>query len=55
MAGDIAEYDAIYKRLIKVAELSDVSASFSLECVKTTTELPQDRLRRECPDVYEIL
>ena len=44
VAGDIAEYDAIYKRLIKVAELSDVSASFSMECIKTTTELPLDRL-----------
>ena len=45
VAGDIAEYDAIYKRLIKVAELSDVSASFSMECIKTTTELPLDQLR----------
>ena len=44
VAGDMAEYDAIYKRLIKVAELSDVSASFSMECIKTTTELPLDRL-----------
>ena len=44
VAGDIAEYDAIYKRLITVAELSDVSASFSVECIKTTTELPLDRI-----------
>lgn len=44
VASDIAVYDAIYKRLIKVAELSDVSASFSMECLKTTTELPLDRL-----------
>ena len=44
MASDTAEYDAIYKCLIKVAELSDVSASFSMECIKTTTELPLDRL-----------
>ena len=44
VAGDIAEHDAIYKRLIKVAELSDVGASFSMECIKTTTELPLDRL-----------
>ena len=44
VASDISEYDAIYKRLIKVAELSDVSASFSMECIKTTTELPLDRV-----------
>jgi Lrp/AsnC family transcriptional regulator len=44
VASDIAEYDAIYKRLITVAELSDVSASFSMECIKTTTELPLDRV-----------
>ena len=45
VAGDMTEYDAIYRRLIKVAELSDVSASFSMECIKTTTELPLDLLR----------
>ena len=28
VAGNMSEYDAIYKRLIQVAELSDVSASF---------------------------
>jgi Lrp/AsnC family transcriptional regulator len=44
VASDISEYDAIYKRLITVAELSDVSASFSMECIKTTTELPLDRV-----------
>jgi Lrp/AsnC family transcriptional regulator len=44
VASDIAEYDATYKRLITVAELSDVSASFSMECIKTTTELPLDRV-----------
>jgi Lrp/AsnC family transcriptional regulator len=44
VASDIAEYDAIYKRLITVAEISDVSASFSMECIKTTTELPLDRV-----------
>lgn len=44
VAGDMAEYDAIYKRLIKVAELSDVSASFSMECIKSSTELPLDQV-----------
>ena len=40
VAPDIAGYDAIYKKMIKVAELSDVSASFSMEQIKYTTELP---------------
>jgi len=44
VAGNMSEYDAIYKRLIQVADLSDVSASFSMECIKTTTQLPLDRL-----------
>ncbi len=44
VATDMQEYDKIYKRLIQVAELSDVSASFSMECIKTTTQLPLDRI-----------
>jgi Lrp/AsnC family transcriptional regulator len=39
---DIAGYDSVYKRLIKVAELLDVSASFAMEVVKQTTALPLD-------------
>ncbi|MEZ5894116.1 MAG: Lrp/AsnC family transcriptional regulator [Parvularculaceae bacterium] len=42
IAPDMAGYDAIYKKLIKTAEMSDVSASFSMECLKQTTELPLD-------------
>ncbi len=37
---DIASYDAVYKRLIKAAALSDVSSSFALETIKYTTALP---------------
>jgi Lrp/AsnC family transcriptional regulator len=37
---DIAGYDAVYKRLIQVAELTDVSSSFAMERIKHTTELP---------------
>jgi Lrp/AsnC family transcriptional regulator len=36
----IAAYDAVYKRLIKVAELYDVSSSFAMETLKYTTALP---------------
>jgi Lrp/AsnC family transcriptional regulator len=39
---DIAGYDAVYKRLIKVADLSDVSSSFAMERIKFTTALPLD-------------
>lgn len=40
VAPDIRGYDDVYKRLIKVADLSDVSASFSMETLKSTTVLP---------------
>ncbi len=39
---DIAAYDRVYKQLIQIGGLTDVSASFSLECIKSTTELPLD-------------
>ncbi|MCU0886759.1 MAG: Lrp/AsnC family transcriptional regulator [Rubritepida sp.] len=37
---DIAAYDGVYKRLIAIAELRDVSSSFSMERIKYTTALP---------------
>ena len=37
---DIAGYDAVYKRLIKVAAFSDVSSNFAMETIKNTTALP---------------
>jgi Lrp/AsnC family transcriptional regulator len=37
---DIAGYDVFYKKLIKVAELTDVSSSFAMEEIKYTTALP---------------
>ena len=40
LVADIAEYDRIYKRLIEVAELYDVSSSFAMERIKYTTALP---------------
>jgi len=39
---DIAGYDAVYKRLIKAADLQDVSSSFAMEVLKSTTALPLD-------------
>ena len=38
--ADMAEYDALYKRLTARIELSDVSASFVMEEIKATTALP---------------
>ena len=37
---DIADYDAVYKRLISLADLADVSSSFAMEQIKYTTALP---------------
>ncbi|HEX7007550.1 MAG TPA: Lrp/AsnC family transcriptional regulator [Alphaproteobacteria bacterium] len=37
---DIAGYDAVYQRLIEIAELQDVTSSFAMETIKYTTALP---------------
>jgi Lrp/AsnC family transcriptional regulator len=39
---DMAAYDRFYRRLISAVDLLDVSASFSMEVIKSTTELPLD-------------
>ncbi len=39
---DIKAYDELYQRVIAKVELSDVSASFVMEEIKQTTELPLD-------------
>jgi Lrp/AsnC family transcriptional regulator len=38
--ADMAGYDRLYQNLIKRVPLSDVSASFVMEQIKDTTELP---------------
>jgi Lrp/AsnC family transcriptional regulator len=40
VAADIADYDRIYKKLIRGAELHDVSSSFAMESLKYSTALP---------------
>lgn len=40
VVADIPGYDAVYRRLIKAVELSDVSSSFAMETIKSTTALP---------------
>ncbi|MCK8786985.1 Lrp/AsnC family transcriptional regulator [Roseomonas sp. NAR14] len=37
---DIAAYDGVYKQLIRIADLQDVSSSFSMEQIKYSTALP---------------
>jgi len=37
---DVADYDRLYRSLIEKVEMSDVSASFVMEELKETTELP---------------
>ena len=37
---DIEGYDAVYKRLIEIPGIADVSSSFAMERIKSTTALP---------------
>ncbi len=39
---DIAAYDAVYRKLIRIADLFDVSSAFAMEQMKYTTALPLD-------------
>ena len=41
---DIAAYDGVYKRLIAAIDLYDVSSSFAMEEIKSTTRLPLNYL-----------
>ena len=40
VVADIAHYDRVYKRLISLVKLTDVSSSFAMEQMKYTTALP---------------
>lgn len=40
VVASVSEYDRVYKALIKQMEIADVSATFAMECLKHTTELP---------------
>ena len=43
VVANIAGYDHFYKRLIEVADLSDVSSSFAMEQIKYTTAIPVEQ------------
>jgi Lrp/AsnC family transcriptional regulator len=38
--ADIADYDRVYKQLIKKVHLTDVSSTFAMEQIKYTTAIP---------------
>lgn len=40
LVADVADYDRVYKKLIRSVRLEDVSSSFSMEEIKSTTEVP---------------
>jgi Lrp/AsnC family transcriptional regulator len=40
IVSDIADYDRVYKRIIKAAPLQEVTSYFSMEKIKETTEIP---------------
>ena len=44
VAEDIADYDRVYKKLISVVHLHDVSSSFAMERIKSSTALPLSHL-----------
>lgn len=43
VCSDIADYDRIYKKLIRNTRLRDVSSFFAMEQLKYTTEIPVDQ------------
>ncbi|PHR61203.1 MAG: transcriptional regulator [Robiginitomaculum sp.] len=40
LVTDMADYDRVYKKLITIAPLADVSSSFAMERLKDTSKLP---------------
>ncbi len=38
--ASVQDYDRVYRQLISRIDLADVSATFAMECIKNTTELP---------------
>jgi Lrp/AsnC family transcriptional regulator len=40
VARDMQDYDRVYKTLIKAVDLADVSSTFVMETIKSSTALP---------------
>lgn len=47
LVASVAHYDTVYQNLISRVRLSDVSASFAMEKLKFTTELPLTQMEGE--------
>ncbi|MBY8823439.1 Lrp/AsnC family transcriptional regulator [Sphingomonas colocasiae] len=43
VARDLAAYNEIYRTISQLPDVTDVSAAFSMEAIKSTTELPLPR------------
>lgn len=46
LVTDMSDYDRVYKQLISIAPLSDVSSSFAMERIKDTTKIPLPNPRK---------
>lgn len=51
---DIQGYDSVYRRLIRSCEVYDVSSSFAMERIKSSTALPIARLLRADPHADKL-
>ena len=51
---DIQGYDAVYRRLIRSCELHDVSSSFAMERIKSSTALPVGQPSPEVPATTSV-
>ncbi len=45
VAKDIQDFDRVYKQLISIAPMHDVSSSFAMERIKSSTALPLNHLQ----------
>ncbi len=45
MISTISDYDVIYKKLINIVDINDISSSFSMEVIKCTSELPTNYIK----------
>ncbi|WP_020592925.1 Lrp/AsnC family transcriptional regulator [Kiloniella laminariae] len=43
IVSSIADYDRVYKKIIRTVPLHDVTSYFSMERIKETTEIPLDK------------
>ncbi len=44
---DISSYDEFYKQLVSKIDIENVSSTFAMECIKDTTQLPLDYIKKQ--------